>query len=689
MSSHTTSTTTAVLAPQFTSFLIEDYEPLPLAANRTLRLATTYAFDQAEIDGPWCGELRSNATITAEHVFLRQALGLDLAHDRKALCHWFLSAQKKDGSWAIAPDYPGDVSTTTEAYLALKILKVSADDPAMCRARDFVISVGGVAKVRVFTRIYLATFGLFPWDAVPELPAELIFMPAVAPINIYRLSSWARSTVVPLLIVCHHRPIYELPNGMSAENNFLDELWCNSSSKMVPYSAPLWESWKTDAIAFAFTAVDKILSCLSGLRFFPTRNYARRQCVTWILEHQEESGDWAGIFPPMHVGLLALTLEGFGLTERPIRRGIEAVERFAWQDKGGKRVQACVSPVWDTVLMTIALCDAGLSQNDEHLTRAVDWIKSHQLFGIKGDWRIYNPRLQPGGFSFEYFNAWYPDVDDTAAAILAFIKQDPDSVSSQCVIRAAEWTLGMQNRDGGWAAFDIHNNKLFLNKIPFSDMDSLCDPSTADVTGRILEAFGLMMKSAPKEYIAQGLLNRMKSASQRAITYLAAIQEATGAWYGRWGSNYIYGTSNTLCGLSYFSEDDSRVDLLAIPAMQWLKSVQNTDGGWGEDVNTYKYPERAGCGVSTPSQTTWGLMALLSWLPPTDEAITRSVRFLVASQTRREKEGASWDERQYTGTGFPNYFYLGYDFYRHYFPMMALGRYAHATKHQVEEKGRY
>ncbi|MCJ1247668.1 hypothetical protein MMC30_004883 [Trapelia coarctata] len=689
MSLHTTSTTTAVPTPQFPSSTNVHHELLPSAARRALSLATNYAFDQAETDGHWCGEVHSNATITAEYVFLGQALGLDLACDRDALCRWFFSEQKEDGSWTIAPDYPGDVSTTTEVYLALKILNVSAEDPAMRRARDFVISVGGVAKVRVLTRIYLATFGLFPWNAVPQLPTELILMPAMAPINIYRLSSWARGTIVPLLIVCHHQPIYELPNGTSAENNFLDELWCDAFSKMAPYSLSLWDSWKTDGTAFAFTAIDKILYLLSGLRFFPLRSYARRQCVTWILEHQEESGDWAGVFPPLHVCLLALTLEGFDFKERPISRGLEAVGRFAWHDEGGKRIQASVSPVWDTVLMTVALCDAGLAKSDEHLTRAVGWIKSHQLLGIQGDWRIYNPRLQPGGFSFEYFNTWYPDVDDTAVAILAFVKRDPDSMGSRCVIRAAEWILGMQNLDGGWAAFDMNNDKLFLNKIPLSDMGNLCDPSTADVTGRILEAFGLMMKIARKEYAAQGLLKRMGSACERAITYLAAIQESTGAWYGRWGSNYVYGTSNTLGGLAYFSENDPSVQSLVLPAIQWLKSVQNTDGGWGEDLNTYKHPERAGCGVSTASQTAWGVMALLSQLPPTDEAINRGVRFLVSSQTNREKEGASWEERQYTGTGFPNHFYLGYAFYRHYFPMMALGRYVQATDRLAVENGQY
>ena len=652
-----------------------DGDPLASAAHRALDLAVEYAHEAVNADGHWCGELRSNATITAEYVFLRQALGLDLKVDSDALCHWFFSEQKPDGSWGIAPgDYPGDISTTTEAYLALKILGIPSDALHMKRARTFVINQGGVEKVRIFTRIYLATFGLFPWSSVPELPAELILMPAWAPINIYKLSSWARSTVVPLLIVSHHQPIFPLPNGKAAHNNYLDELWTSSCQKAVPYCKPLRELLWIDLIAFAFAFIDMVLSFLGGLRGFFLRKYALRQCYAWILEHQEASGDWAGIFPPMHVGLLALILEGHSLRDSCVVRGLEAVERFAWQDERGKRVQACVSPVWDTILMTIALRDAGVDGSNEYLLKAVDWVRNRQLLGPEGDWRIYNSHLSPGGFSFEYFNTWYPDVDDTAAAILAFVKQDSSCIGLPFLTSAIEWILGMQNNDGGWAAFDLHNDKLFLNKIPFSDMDSLCDPSTADVTGRILEAFGLVFKHAKHAYIDENLLKRMDSASRRGIKYLQSVQESTGAWYGRWGSNYIYGTSNVLCALEYYKHD-RQVQTLIQPALLWLKDVQNADGGWGESLMTYKDTDLAGRGSSTASQTAWGAMGLLAHLPPTDEAICRSVGYLTGTQTKRKGEGASWPETEYTGTGFPRFFYLGYSLYSHYFPMMALGRF--------------
>lgn len=328
--------------------------------------------------------------------------------------------------------------------------------------------------------------------------------------------------------------------------------------------------------------------------------------------------------------------------------------------------------------MTRALCDAGADRSDERLKRAVKWTKARQILGPEGDWRIYNPKLAPGGFAFEYHNTWYPDVDDTAAAILAFIKQSPQSVGSTSVAKAADWICGMQNSDGGWTAFDLNNNKLFLNKIPFSDMNSLCDPSSADVTGRILEAFGLMLHTASEEHVSPDLLDHVVVASHRGIAYLANTQESTGAWYSRWGSNYIYGTSNVLCGLAYFSNEDCLVQNLVSSALHWLVQIQNTDGGWGEGLDSYQDPAQAGYGPSTPSQTAWAIMGLLTHTSPGDEVVRTGIAHLVHSQTDIAGEGASWPETLYTGTGFPGYFYIWYTLYRRCFPMMALGRYVEA-----------
>ena len=293
-------------------------------------------------------------------------------------------------------------------------------------------------------------------------------MPAWAPINIYRFSSWARSTIVPLLIVAHHKPIYSLPNGVSASNDFLDELWYIPKFKHVPYSMPLASLFRSDSIAFLFAVTDTVLSYLRGLRWMFTRDWARKRCLDWISEHQEAEGDWAGIFPPMHFGLLALALEGCSIKDRRMQSGLRAIERFAWQDDHGKRIQSCVSPVWDTVLMSIAICDTQMGGNDDCLDRAINWVKSRQLLGPEGDWRVYRSNIKPGGFSFEYFNRWYPDVDDTAAVMLAFVKHDPHCATAPFVLDALHWMLGMQNKDGGWVSLysseHLKNNKLIHRK---------------------------------------------------------------------------------------------------------------------------------------------------------------------------------------------------------------------------------
>jgi squalene-hopene/tetraprenyl-beta-curcumene cyclase len=648
-----------------------------------LKLSTDYANATVRSDGHWCGELRSNVFITAEYIFLRQSLGLEITQaDNSAYRRYILSEQNEDGSWGVAPNHPGDVSTTAEAYLALKILGLGSGQVVMQHARDFILNAGGIEKVRVFTRIFLATFGLFPWDAVPQLPVELILLPSICPINIYSFASWARGTIAPLLLICHHRPVYSLPNG--AQSDYIDELWLDATEKNVQYGQPLSELLlQGDLPGIAFTFLDKMLYQLNGLRSIPfLRSYARRKCLSWILDRQEVTGDWGGIYPPMHGSVNAFVLEGFKLEDDRVRLGIQAIENFAWEDERGKRIQACISPVWDTALMSIGLCDA--MTPDRHVVdKAMTWIRERQLIVPYGDWCVYRPGLPPGGFSFEYQNTWYPDVDDTAAIILAQIKHDVASVKSDSVLAAARWIMGMQNRDGGWAAFDVQNDKLFLNKIPFSDMDSLCDTSCADITGRILEAFGLMMQRTPEKDITSHCVPTLplRAACTRGIQYLASTQEPNGAWFGRWGCNYVYGTSHALCGLWYFPEDP-RVAGMVSKGVRWMRSKQQADGGWGESVLSYRSPSEDKQ-QSTPSQTAWALMGLLAHVSPRDVAIERGIRYLVTTLQPEKGVGSSWPESVYTGTGFPNHFYIGYDYYRHYFPMMALGRYLRQVRDQM------
>lgn len=651
-------------------------------AKEVLALATTYAIDLLEPDGYWCGELLSDVTVTSEYIFVLQSINHDFTVDGEAYRVYLLSQQKSDGSWSLAVDYPGDVSTTAEAYLALKILGLLPSHAAMQQAQEFILKVGGLSRIRMLTRIFFAIFGLIAWNDVPELPAELILFPSYFPINIYKLSAWARSTIVPILIVRHHQPIYALPNGTSPSNTFLDELWPDADNKAAPYGTSLREAWEKDIFAFGFGLADKLLYSLQRLLPFPLRSYARRQCVEWIIQHQEVNGDWAGIMPPMIGGIQALLLEGYTIEDPEIKKGLEAIERFMVVHDGGRRLQPSISPVWDTVQMIRALCEAGFPQNHDILRRAVKWSMGHQLHEPRGDWRVYKPRLGGGGFSFQGLtvNSWYPDVDDTACAVMAFIHQNPASIDSTTAARAIDWLCGMQNSDGGWGAFDYANDYQFLNKIPFNDMGNLCDPSTADITGRILETFGLIIQTARQEHISPGILERIKVAADRGISCLVELQEAMGAWYGRWGVNYIYGTSNVLCGLSYFKEHSVVVSEMISSGVSWLKLVQNEDGGWGEDPMSYKDTTRAGRGDSTPSQTAWALMGLLGHISPTEDFIGAGIKYLLQNQTRKVGSGATWPETKYTGTGFPGHFYLFYTFYSHYFPMMALGRYSRAIQ---------
>lgn len=646
------------------------------AVERAVGSARDFAFDCKKEDGHWVAECFSNVTFTAEYIFFCQGLSLGFGVDGgDSLRQWLLSQQNLDGSWGLAPGYAGDCSTTTEAYLALKILNVSPHDARMKRAREFTLRSGGIEKVRMFTRFFLATFGLLPWSSVPQLPAELILLPTLSPINVYNLSSWARSTTIPLLIVRHHEPIYALPNGMSVNNDFLDELWVCPSNKNIPYGLPLSEPWGKDPLEYIFTLADRALSTFGFLKYLPTRKYARSQCVRWLLDHQEESGDWAGFWPPQHNSIWALLVEGYSLDDPIIQRGFDALNRLIIQDKQGKRAVATVSPVWDTVLMTMALADSSPSSSMQNLQQTISWIKSHQLDGPEGDWRIKNPYLASGGWSFEYFNTWFPDVDDSACAILAMLKQDPLCISSSTVLQGVNWILGMQNADGGWAAFDKDNDYLFLNRIPFSDMNSLCDPSTADVSGRIVECLGAVYFSPHSTLVDPAFLSRVKESAAGGVQYLRSQQCKTGAWWGRWGCNYVYGTSNVLCGLSQFAKRDDSLRGVVDSAVSFLKRSQNPDGGFGEALESYQDSDLAGKGHSTAPQSAWGLMGLIAHLPPTDEAIRKCVGYLVSSQVEDEdRKGKTWAMLGYTGTGFPNCLYLEYSLYPHYFPLMALGR---------------
>ncbi|BFI43010.1 squalene-hopene/tetraprenyl-beta-curcumene cyclase [Marchantia polymorpha subsp. ruderalis] len=649
----------------------------------------------------WCAEFEFNVSATSMYVMLAQILGLHLPEEReKKIINYLIQHQKsEDGSWSMAFGIEGDISLTTEAYLALTILGLDADDFVLSKAKSFILSKGGLSQVSVFTKIALALFGILPWTAVPPLPAEMILLPSQLPVALYRFASWARCTMVPLLVISHHRPVYKLPN--EACHKLIMELWLPHAERNVPYLPPVRQVLMKNGISWKsfFCLIDPLVRIYEEYKPSMVRKYAIKKCMEYILKHQENEGDTAGIIPPLLYNPIAMTLQGYSLGSKEVTGCVQAIERFSWETHGQYRIQASVGPVWDTAFSVTALLDCGWSPNDARIEGAVRWMLDRQLLVEYGDWKIYRPKLESGGWSFQYFNSWFPDVDDTATVVISLLKQSPDAVQSHNIHRALRWLLGMQNKDGGWAAYDVDNDKLFLNDHPASDMGALCDPSTPDVAGHVLEAVGLYLELS-EQYKHTEIHRRLRSEAETGtrlgIQYLRDSQELQGSWYGRWAVNYIFGTCGSLCGLAAVGVPMS--DPMVSRAIEWLKWCQNKDGGWGEGVNTYKDKSQMGKGIeSTPSQTAWSLMGLLAYLPPEDMSIQSGIQWLLRNIVHPSEEpaesyegglpiptntttGGTWNERHFTGTGFPKHTYVNYHLYRHYFPMMALGRYLRSSE---------
>jgi len=600
-------------------------------------------------DGFWAGELEANVTLTAEYIMFRYFLGgIDPGRQRKAV-HHILRTQQPDGGWNIYYGGPSELSATIEAYFALKLAGHSPDEPHMQKARELILAKGGVEKSHVFTKINLALFGQYDWQGIPTMPVEMMFLPTGFYFNIYEFSSWTRSVIVPLMILFARKPIVTLP-GFSG----IDELYTSP-----PDQRRMTVEWSEELVSWrnVFVLADRVLKLIEKAPIDAVRSAAIRRAEEWILTHQDETGDWGGIMPAMMNSVLALVSLGYKPTDPVIAKGLEAIERFGIESPTEFWLQACVSPVWDTAIAMIALAEAGLSPTHPALVHATNWLVSKQVLR-KGDWAIKNRKGEPGGWAFEFFNDFFPDNDDTAMVLLALrYVHLGEELSKHAYERGLAWLLSMQCSDGGWGAFDMDNNKRLLNKIPFADLESLLDPSTSDVTGRVIELLGKL------GYPRQHPLIR------RALRFLRKDQTEDGAWYGRWGVNYVYGTWSVLTGLRAIDEDFSQEYVQR--AIRWLESCQNPDGGWGESCFSYEAPQGKGRGTSTASQTAWGAMALLESGKIHTPAVERAVRFLI----ERQREDGTWAEEEFTGTGFPKHFYLNYNLYRDYFPLMALARY--------------
>ncbi|MDR0346119.1 MAG: squalene--hopene cyclase [Nocardiopsaceae bacterium] len=640
-------------------------------ARAALERARDHLLSLQHEQGWWQGELETNVTMDAEDLLLREFLGIRTEEETAAAARWIAASQRDDGTWANFFGGPGDLSTTVEAYVALKLAGHRAGEPAMARAAGWIRARGGIPASRVFTRVWLALFGQWSWDDLPVMPPEMIYLPAWFPLNIYDWGCWARQTIVPLTIICSLRPVRPFPIT-------LDELWPDQAGDGAAAPAPAagpqsgWDMF--------FGRLDQALHAYHryGLRTQPPaaiRRAAIRRCTDWIIARQERDGCWGGIQPPWVYSLMALHLLGYRLDHPVMQRGLAGLRRFIitedTPDGPVRRLEACQSPVWDTVLAMIALSDAGLPPGHPALERAAAWVIGEEVPG-PGDWQVRRPRLDPGGWAFEFDNDIYPDLDDTAEVILALRQTEAGGARSAdrhpAIGRGLRWLVGMQSRDGGWGAFDADNTSPMPARLPFCDFGAVTDPPSADVTAHIVEALA-----------AEGMAGTR--AARRGVVWLLRAQEDDGSWFGRWGANYVYGTGAVVPALVAAGVRPEKPVIRR--AVAWLEAHQNPDGGWGEDLRSYDDPGLAGQGTSTASQTAWALLALLAagassggrppHTPPEghSSAVQAGIRWLAATQ----HEDGTWDEPQYTGTGFPGDFYINYHLYRQMFPLSALGRY--------------
>jgi squalene-hopene/tetraprenyl-beta-curcumene cyclase len=584
-------------------------------------------------EGWWVGELETNVTMTAEHVLLLRFLGLDLEPIRQSAIRHLLLNQREDGSWALYHDGPADLSTTVEAYAALKVLGLDPSCPEMRRACQVVLEQGGVAQARVFTKIWLALFGEYPWAGVPSMPPELVWLPSRVPLNLYDFACWARGTIAPLLIVISRRPVRPLGFGLS-------ELIAPGSQPLltrVPGSGLFW--W-----------LDRLQKLYESLPAHPGRGSSRRRLVGWIADRQEADGSWGGIQPPWVYSLLALNLEGMPLDHPVLRRGLAGLDGFAREDEAGWRLEACQSPVWDTAWVLLALRRAGVAIEHESVVSAIDWMLGEQI-DAGGDWQVRCRREECGGWAFEFANDTYPDVDDTAVVVLALLASAPRQKVMPAVDRAVRWTVAMRSRNGAWAAFDRDNTRQLVYRLPFADFGAMLDPPTEDVTAHVLEMLAALGARPGMPLI------------DSALDYLRREQRPWGSWFGRWGVNHIYGTWCVASALAALGTGREQL----VRAAKWLAERQNPDGGWGETCHSYKDESFAGVGKSTPSQTAWACLTLQLAGAAATPAHRQGLEFLLERQ-----EGGTWDEPQHTGTGFPGDFYINYHLYRHVFPTLAL-----------------
>jgi squalene-hopene/tetraprenyl-beta-curcumene cyclase len=623
--------------------------------DRTIERANEALLSRQQGDGHWLFELEADATIPAEYVLLRHYLGepVDAAIEQK-IAVYLRRIQGAHGGWPLFAEGDLDVSATVKAYFALKMIGDPVDADHMRRARDALRARGGAARANVFTHIMLALFGFVPWRAVPAMPVEIMLLPKWFPFHLDKISYWSRTVIVPLLVLMAKQPRARNAKGVRIDELFLDPPHTLGPAPRAPQQKASW--------FWFFGAVDIVLRAAEP--YFPkhTRQRAIDRAVAWVSERLNGEDGLGAIFPAMANSVMMF--DALGISEQDPRRAIarKSIENLLVVHDHEAYCQPCVSPIWDTSLVCHTLFETGEERAVAQARKGLDWLVPMQVLDVPGDWTARRPDLRPGGWAFQYANPHYPDVDDTAVVAMAMdrwqrVTGQPDYRAS--LDRAKEWILGMQSRNGGWGAFDADNEFYYLNNIPFADHGALLDPPTEDVSARCLSMLAQL-----------GETSSGSPAVARAIDYLRHTQLADGSWYGRWGMNYVYGTWSVLCALNAAGLGREAPEMRK--AANWLVSIQNEDGGWGEDGTSYKLDyrgyERA---PSTPSQTAWALLGLMAAGETDHPAVERGVAYLKATQ------GADgfWTESRYTATGFPRVFYLRYHGYSKFFPLWALARY--------------
>jgi squalene-hopene/tetraprenyl-beta-curcumene cyclase len=628
-------------------------ERVDLAVERAIKRAADHLLGAQDREGYWWAELEADTTLESDYILYLHVLG-QLASDKTPkLAKYIRERQLPDGGWNIFYGGPAELNATVKAYVGLRLAGDFPEASHMEAARRKIHDLGGLEATNSYVRFYLSAVGAIDWSYVPAIPPELMFLPTWFPVNLYEMSSWTRGIVIPMAIVSALKPSWRLPEGIK-----FDELF------KVPGAKPrsfMWDehvfSWKN-----FFLALDRACKLYDRLPWKPTRKAALARARRWMLEHLERSEGLGTIYPAMMNSIYALLALNSDPSDPLTAREIRFLERYEIEERGTIRVQPCISPVWDTAIAMVSLEEAGLDPAHPALVTAGRWLLDNQILG-SGDWQVKNRKAEPGGWAFEFRNDFYPDVDDTAFVLMALGRvADSDQRRLRAAIRRGlTWLVSMQNGDGGWGAFDHENNLQFLNNIPFADHNAMLDPSTADVTARVVECLG-QMGWLPNHPVLE-----------RARAFLLRDQTPDGSWFGRWGVNYVYGTSGVLRALETIGlsrQTDCQ------HAANWLRSVQNADGGFGESILSYYDASLKGKGTSTASQTAWGLIGLLAVVGPNDAAVERAVAWLANHQNA----DGSWDEPDFTGTGFPCVFYLKYHFYRNSFPLYALARYDNMRK---------